>query len=140
MDVLVRDGVVETDDLVFDDVVDETTGEIVQVRLSGTVICCCTSRVRVLKWMDTRPEDGGGIEVITVYYQYQAWMPATSGRREQSLVRYDQAHGGKPHRHQFDGLGREIRHEPLTLEAMPRLDAVVREAAGLVMGRSVEKS
>jgi len=140
MDVLFRDGVVEKDELTFDDVFDEVTGSIVQVRLSGLVTCYGGASIKVLKWMDTRPEDGGGIEVISVYYQYQAWQPATFGRREQSLVRYDQAHGGRPHRHQFDARGQQLSHEPLTFDTMPRLDAVIREAVDLVATLGVEQS
>jgi len=140
MDVLFRHGIVEADDLVFEEVFDDVTAEIVQVRLSGSVTCCCGAKVKVLKWMDTRPETGGGIEVISVYYQYQAWLPATSGRRPQSLVRYDQAHGGQPHRHQFDARGQEATHEPLTLDTMPRLDSVIREAADLVATLRLEQN
>jgi len=130
MSVLVREGVVEADDLVFEELYDDLTGQLIQVRLSGNVTCYSGAKVRVLKWMETRARDGG-VEVLTVFYQYQAWLPRVGRRREQPLVRYDQAHGGQPHRHEFDPLGKDVAHQNLTFETMPRLDAVIREAAGL---------
>ena len=130
--ILYDEGIIATDDLVFEEVYDELTGAIAQVGLSGNVICCCGAEVRVSKWMETRPRRDGGFDVRTVYYQYHAWWPKVGKKRQQALVRYDHAHGSKPHRHQFDPAGRQVGHEELALEMMPRLDAVIREAAGFV--------
>lgn len=130
--ILYDEGVIATDDLIFEEVYDETTGAIAQVGLSGSVTCACGAKVRVSKWMETNLREGGGFDVRTVYYQYHAWWPKLGKKRQQALVRYDQAHGSEPHRHYFDPTGRQISHERLTLDTMPRLDAVIREAAALV--------
>jgi hypothetical protein len=100
------------------------------VRLSARVTCFGGANVRVLKWMEVRYVNGVA-EVMTVFYQYQAWLPQPGRRREQTLVRYDEAHRGTPHRHEHDRSGHQVAHDELTLEAMPRLDSVIREAAAM---------
>lgn len=130
MDVLYAEAAVISDDLEFFEVFD--TGRILRkVRLEGHVQCANDVQVRVLKWMDTRRGVREEIEVLTTFYQYHAWRPGHEGRREQSLVRYDQAHGDSPHRHVFDSVGDEVGTEQITLDSMPRLDSVIREALAL---------
>jgi hypothetical protein len=131
MDSLRREAVVDRDTLVFEAVADPDSGAVLKIRLSGEVICFGGLRVRVLKWMDARGA-GRELEVLTVYYQYQAWLPRRGARKEQSVLRYDQAHGGTPHRHQYDRHGDQVSHEELTLDTMPRLDTVIREAVAIV--------
>jgi hypothetical protein len=132
MEVLYRDGVVEDDGLLFNEVIADS-GEMVKVRLAGEVICCRGVRLRVLKWMDVRRNEGGALEVLTVFYQYHAWRLRAGRKREQPLLRYDQAHGGEPHRHGYDRDGTEQPLEQLSLDTMPRLDAVIREATDLAV-------
>jgi hypothetical protein len=133
MDVLLRDAIVVSDDLVFEEVFDESSGDIVQIGLRGNVNLACGARLKVTKWMETRGRPDGDVDVRTIYYQYHAWWPKIAGKRQQMLVRYDQAHGSQPHRHQFDRNGHQVTQTMLTLDTMPRLDAVIREAAALAV-------
>ena len=125
MDVLRRDGFVEDDSLEFT-ILRGRNGRIDQVRLDGNVFCSDGVAVEVTKFMDTR-ELEGRLEVLSTYYRYHAWRPRHGG---QSLIRYDQSHG-YPHYHRFDRDGNTERHDELTLDTMPRLDAVIREAVEL---------
>lgn len=131
MEALRQEAVVETDSLVFELVNDPETGEVLKVRLGGEVVCYCGVRIRVLKWMEPRGS-GKELEVQTIYYQYQAWLPRPGAMKEQSVVRYDQAHGGTPHRHEYDRDGEQVSHVTLTLDSMPRLDTTIREAVAIV--------
>lgn len=126
MEDLYREGLVDHDDLRFTETVG-AGGEALKIRLSGQIECARGVSVRVLKWMDVRRDARARLEVISRYYQYHAWRPARGRRREQALVRYDQAHGGL-HRHVFDTAGHEVRSEPMDLDSIPRLDAFIREA------------
>jgi Family of unknown function (DUF6516) len=127
MDVLIRDGFVETSALSFTRVV-AADGRTIQILLEGMVYCSDGVAVDVTRYMDVRGATGL-IEVISTYYRYHAWRP---GRTGESLIRYDQAHDADhPHYHRFDRDGALVRYDDLTLEAMPRLDAVIREAVDL---------
>lgn len=117
-----RDGYVESDSLSFT-VIHEPGGRPVQVRLDGVIHGAGGVAVEVTKFMDVRV-DGPRIDVITTYYRYHAWRPGAPG---ESIVRYDQAHG-VPHCHRFRRDGKVAEVVTLTLDAMPRLDEVVREA------------
>jgi hypothetical protein len=125
MQLLYDRGIVEDDDLTFTASTD-ARGAIVKVKLEGEVTLSFGARARVLKWMDARPGQAGGTEVLSTFYQYHAWRPRRGAVREQALLRYDQAHG-EPHRHRFDPGGKEMGCEVLTLDSMPRLDAFIRE-------------
>jgi hypothetical protein len=60
---------------------------------------------------------------------YHAWIPGDPPR---DLLRYDSAYGlADLHRHHFDHAGREVGIEPVTVEALPWVDEVVREAVEL---------
>ncbi|MFN0093198.1 MAG: hypothetical protein ACKVVT_00255 [Dehalococcoidia bacterium] len=126
LDALYREGLLESDDLVFERQGDRQSP--IQIKLSADLIQCRSGvRARVLKWMAVR--DGlSGIEVLTVFYQYQAWRVAESGPSA-PLVRYDQAHG-RMHVHRFDAVAGEYV-EDLDIDHIPRLDDFLREAVDI---------
>lgn len=128
MEALRNEALVESDTLTFETVADDSTGLIVRIRLSGEVRCYSGLRLRVLKWMGVRGS-GRALQVRTDFYQYHAWAPPPGRPGERSVLRYDQAHGGTPHRHEYNADGDQVAYEELTLETMPRLDTVVREAS-----------
>jgi len=129
MDVLYREALIEADDLEFIEIEDRW-GLLERVGLRGHIRCRKGVRIRVLKWMDVRQDSPAHPEVLTVFYQYHAWRPASDRKGQRTLLRYDQAHG-EPHRHSYDALGREAGLTRLTLDAMPRLDEVIREVVAL---------
>lgn len=133
MDVLVRDGFVESDSLVFT-LLRSASGYVEQVRLDGIIHCADGVALDVTKFMDVRYESGR-MEVISTYYRYHAWRPGASG---ESVVRYDQAHG-QPHCHRFERDGRMSLQTQLTLDEMPRLDEVVREAVAIARGWDADR-
>lgn len=125
MDVLYRDGFVHDHSLEFTTLI-AASGAVEQVRLDGYLRCAGGVMLEVTKFMDTR-HAADALEVLTTYYRYHAWRP---GRDGELLLRYDQSHG-RPHYHRFGRLGGVERYGELTLDTMPRLDAVVREAVEL---------
>ena len=129
IEVLYREGIVESDNLVFTEVAEGR--KLRQVHLEGEIVCALGVRVRVSKWLDVR-QATDGVEVLSTFYQYHAWRPRAGRRREQPLIRYDQAHEAL-HRHRFEPTGASLPPQALSLEAMPRLDAVVREAVEIAV-------
>jgi hypothetical protein len=121
MDVLARDGYVEEDSLAFS-TTSSNSGRVLEVRLEGRLRCANDVQLDVTKVMDAR-QGASGPEVITTYYRYHAHR----GQDGTPVVRYDQAHGG-PHCHRYARDGSESAYFILTLDEMPRLDEVVREA------------
>lgn len=131
LDVLARDGYVDDVSLTFTKLT-APDGSVRQVKLEGIVFCPEGVAVEVTKYMETRYVEGR-LQVISTYYRYHAWRPGRSG---EPLIRYDQAHDSDhPHYHRFDSAGEPLRYDDLTLETMPRLDAVVREAVDLARER-----
>lgn len=127
LDVLLRDGFVESVALSFTRL-RGADGAVNQVLLEGVIYCACDVAIEVTKFMDADVSDGR-LRVISTYYKYHAWRPGRSG---ESLIRYDQAHDARhPHYHRFDPKGHMVSYADLSLEQMPRLDAVVREAVDL---------
>ncbi|NUQ56001.1 MAG: hypothetical protein HUU14_08970 [Dehalococcoidia bacterium] len=127
MQLLYDEGVVSDDTLSFVETVE--SGEIVQVRLEGEVVCASGVRVRVLKWLAAERRTRNRIYVRTTFYQYHAWrLPAAGQPPAQSILRYDQAHGSGLHRHHFDPAGKQVRHVEVSPDAMPTLEEVIREA------------
>lgn len=125
LDVLYRDGYIDGHDLRFT-TYEQPGGRIVQVSLDGAIACADGVILMVTKYMDVR-YSGQTPEVLSTYYRYHA-MRAESGL---PVIRYDCGHDHL-HYHRFGPDGREVRRDPLDLERMPRLDAVVREAVDLV--------
>lgn len=125
MDALVRDGYVDSHSLRFMEI-RAPEGHIEQVRLDGVIHCSDGIAVEVTKFMDAR-QNGRRIEVISTYYRYHAWRPGGEG---EFVLRYDQAHG-EPHCHRFSPDGEGLTAS-LTLDAMPRLDEVIRDAVDTV--------
>lgn len=128
MDGLYDEGVVASDTLSFVEIVD-ASGQVIQVKLEGEVVCTSGVRVRVLEWLIAERRKQNRLHVQTTFYQYHAWRPRAPGRLpEQSILRFDQAHGSDLHRHYFDAAGNEVRSETISPDAMPRLSDVIREA------------
>ena len=110
-------------------------GLVNQVVLEGVIYCSDGVAVEVAKFMDVRYV-GGELQVLSTYYRYHAWRPGRSG---EPLIRYDQGHEDpQPHYHRFDSEGGLVRYDELSFEAMPRLDAVVREAVDLARERDAQ--
>jgi hypothetical protein len=131
IEVLYRDGYVDSSSLSFSRII-AADGSVAQVVLEGVIRCSDDVAIDVTKFMDVRRVDGR-LEVISTYYRYQAWRP---GRNGEPLLRYDQAHdSAQPHYHRFSETGALVRYDDLTLDSMPRLDAVVREAVDLARER-----
>jgi hypothetical protein len=122
MHVLERDGYVISNSLVFTTL--RIAGVADKVLLAGTISCANDVEIYVTKYMDCRPSPRG-FEVITTYYRYHARRP---GRSDAPIVRYDPAHEG-PHCHRYARDGSEAARFTLTLDEMPRLDEVIRDAA-----------
>lgn len=133
MEDLYRDGFVQSDELRFERSL-HPDRSVKQVLLSGTVHCSNAVDIDVTKYMTARYEDGQ-LEVISTYYRYHAWR-ATPG--SEPLVRYDPYQTGEPHYHRFGPDGEPLIYEVLTLDAMPRLDAVIREAVDLARAYDLE--
>jgi len=136
MEALYDEAVVERDDLRFTEFEHDGAGTLAQVGLIGTVFCCSGALVKVTKWMGVRRLRRREFEVRTDYYQYHAWLPKSRQKRQLPLLRYDHAHGSEPHRHEFDANGNCSDVRQLTLDTIPRLDDVLREAAELCAERS----
>ncbi len=100
-----------------------------EVLLEGFIYCADDVVIDVTKFMDARYANGR-LEVISTYYRYHAWRPRRGGA---ALIRYDQGDGDttQPHYHRFSRDGDLIRYDKLSLDGMPRLDAIVREAVDL---------
>lgn len=128
MEVLRREALILDDTLAFRQITER--GMVIQVALEGTITATDDVLLEVTKFMDTR-ENFGRLEVISTYYRYHALRP---GRAGEPLLRYDQSHGF-PHYHRFTRDGGTELYEVLTLDQMPRLDAVVREAEALARER-----
>jgi hypothetical protein len=124
LEVLYRDGYVDSHDLQFTKY-ERPDGRIEQVSLEASISCAAGVVLLVTKYMDVRYTDKTP-EVLSTYYRYHAQRAATG----QPVIRYDCGHEHL-HYHRFDEDGHEIRRDPLPLQDMPRLDAVIREAVDL---------
>lgn len=131
MAALVRGGLVVRDTLTFREIYDAQSGGLAKVNLRGRVVCTHGVVVIVDKWLRVRRGRGGHYEVLGEFYAYHAYRRGTP---PVWLARYDNAHGSDLHRHFFDSGGRETRVEVVTLESLPRLDFIIREAVFLAGG------
>lgn len=136
MAVLVRDGFVDADSLAFTLNRDPETGRVIQITLEGVIRCASGVAIEITKHMDVRDDGDGELSVLSTYYRYHAWRPRQGGH---SLIRYDQAHG-QAHCHRFAANGEPDRHVMLTLDTMPRLDEVIREAVDIARAWDAEPS
>ena len=130
MDRLRAEGVVARDSLSFHES-ESVDGELVLVVLSGRVICSSGVVIRVDKKLMVKRDARNRWVVKTRFYQYHAWLRGQPRRPRRDLLRIDNAHRARLHRHIFDSDGTEIDLIDLKLEAMPTLDEFIREAAGL---------
>jgi hypothetical protein len=131
MNALERDGLVLRDSLSFV----ETVGRknvLLALSMRGHVFCRDDVVLRVDEKLAWRRGRNNRLEVTAEHYQYHAWQRARPGRRRRNLLRFDDAHGGRLHRHWFDLLGRETEVQDIDRESMPALEAVIREALALV--------
>lgn len=129
MDDLRGEGLVIRDTLVFREVRDEPSGELLRVNVRGWIACADRAVIAVNKWLMVRRGPHNRYEVKGEDYSYHAWV---RGNPRRELFRYDSAHGlDRLHRHVFDEDGRETDIIPVSLDALPRLDLVVHEAVGL---------
>lgn len=135
MEALIRDGDVLRDTLTFREIFDETA--LVRVNLRGRVVCRDGVVLVVNKWLRVRRGSSGRNEVLGEFYSYQAYR---RGKRPVPILRYDNAHGSEIHRHFFDPAGREIGTQRISMESLPRLDLVIREAIAIATGSPIPSS
>ena len=105
---------------------EELSGGLAAVQLSGIVVCAEEVLIRIDKKMLVRRDGRNRYQVKTEFYQYHAMTAGFGGRTRRNLIRYDNAHEGRLHRHVFNAAGDEIRIVDVPLEAMPTLDEFVR--------------
>ena len=127
IDSLEAEGIVTDGRLSFRDSMSQS-GRLVQVNLSGFLVTASGARVFVNEWLDIVHERGRPT-VQTREYDYHARLVVGPGRG-QDLFRFDNSHGDLDtlHKHFFDVDGREYENRPITLEEMPGLSQVIREA------------
>lgn len=99
------------------------------MRVEGRIGCAFGASVYADTRLEARTRRDGRTEVRGVDYTYHAWRDAGSDRRV--LFRYDMAHGGL-HLHLPDpATGEETGRTPVSLEALPDLDLLIRYAVAL---------
>ena len=128
MRTLERDGVVERDNLSIIDI-RRSDGRRSGVHMYGRVWCAHGVIVEVDKWLavDLGRSEGGD-RVRGEDYSYHAYVERASG--PVALFRYDNSDGhGGLHRHTFDLSGTEVQVDLLSLEELPTLDLILRQAA-----------
>lgn len=135
MEALVREGFVLRDTLTFREIYDES--DLLRVNLRGRVVCSDGVVLVVNKWLGVRRGSTGRNEVLGEFYSYQAYR---RGKPPIPILRYDNAHGSGLHRHFFDAAGKEIGVQHVTLQTLPRLDLVIREAVAIATGSPIPTS
>lgn len=130
MDRLRDEGVVERDTLSFHES-EDAEGELALVVLRGRVICSGEVVIRVDKKLMVKRDSHNRWVVKTRFYQYHAWRRNRAGRGRRDLLRIDNAHRARLHRHIFDSAGVETEVVDFELEQMPSLDEFIREAVEL---------
>lgn len=105
-------------------------GELVTVRIHGSIECSNDLLVVVDKWLDVRRDDRGQHQVKGRRYVYQALIRTTGV----TVLRYDNAHGD-------DRLHRHVQGEkepmPISLEELPTLTGFIEESLRIVAAQSV---
>ena len=110
----------------------DARGRLARVRVEGRIRCAFGASVYADTRLEARTRRDGRTEVRGVDYTYHAWRDAGSERRV--LFRYDMAHGGL-HLHLPDpATGEETGRTPVSLEALPDLDQLIRYAVALARG------
>ena len=89
--------------------------------------------VQVRKRLGVRRGRNNRLEVLGEEYAYHAWRRGTRRTARMHLFRYDNAHGGLEtlHLHCFNTDGDETHIEPVEIDALPRLDLIIRYAVEL---------
>lgn len=135
MDSLAAEALVFRDTLTFRELRKES-GALRWVNLRGRIQCCDGVVIAVNKGLDVALNDRNQIVVRGNAYSYHAWV---RGRPRRHILRYDNSHGENAlHRHFFDVAGNQIAIEPVSLDSLPRLDLVIREAVAWVRGDPIE--
>lgn len=129
---LEAEGLIHRDTLTFREIV-TPSGALSAVNLRGRIECCDRVVIAVNKWLDTAINDWGQLVVRGNSYSYHAWV---RGGPRREVLRYDDGHG-ELHRHFFDMAGIEVAVEPVTLDSLPRLDLIIREAVAIVRGTPI---
>ena len=99
------------------------------MRAEGRIGCASGASVYAGTRLEARTRRDGRTEARGFDYTFHAWRDAGSERR--MLLRYDMAHGGL-HLHLPDpATGEETGRTPVSLEALPDLDLLIRYAVAL---------
>jgi hypothetical protein len=125
MDVLVSEGIVVNDGIVFRE--SRLGSSLVEVNVRGRVRTLSGAILTVNKWLEVAVQHGR-VNVRTREYDYHAHVQVDG--RDQNLFRYDNCHGGVDslHRHQFDTSGSELETIAVARDRMPTLNLVIEEA------------
>jgi hypothetical protein len=100
-------------------------GELVSVRIHGSIECSTDLLVVVDKWLDVRRDGRGRHQVKGRRYVYQALVRTTGV----TVLRYDNAHGNdRLHRH-VQGQDEPI---PISLDDLPTLTGFIEESLSIV--------
>lgn len=134
IEALSREGLVHNDLITFYEVVGARE-RLLAVNVRGRLECAHRVVLRIDTWLEVRRGRRNVVEVRTRSQSYHAWQRAAGDSRPRDLLRYDDSHEGRLHRHFFDSSGDETDCQPIRREEMPRLDAVIREALLLATSR-----
>ena len=128
MNALYKEGIIKSDDLVFDFADDPI------VMLTGAIKFGSKVVLKVKKFMLIE-RHGNTDCLVTKKYSYQCHI---AGRTKSEIFRYDnyhednphEGHGGPHHVHRFDPPGRQVLDSPFEIreEDRPLMDEIIREA------------
>ncbi len=100
-------------------------GELVAVRIHGSIECAGDLLVVVDKWLDVRQNERGQHQVRGRRYVYQALVRKTGV----TILRYDNSHGDDLlHRH----VAGEDEPAPISLDELPTLAGFIEESLGIL--------
>lgn len=127
MTALLKTGAVLRDRLSFVETADGR--ELVQVRVFGRIECRDGVVIYVDKYLDVRRGRQRRYEIRGARYSYQAWFRDP----EQTIIRYDTAHGGLKgiHCHRRNPSSGRLVRQAITLEQLPTLSDFIEEVLGI---------
>jgi hypothetical protein len=128
MNAMYADGIIKSDDLVFEFADDPVVTLIGTVRF-GTKVALRVKKFMLIEWHDRSDC------LVTKRYSYQCHIV---GQSKSEIFRYDNYHDDQPHEghagphhvHIFDPPGREVLGSPFEMkeEDRPLMDEIIREA------------